>query len=750
MTWIPSIVVGGVILATGPIIIHLIFRRRFRVVEFAALQFLLESRKRTRHRTRIEELLLLLLRVLACCLMGLMLADVRTSSSLAIAKSAPTAHIFVLDDSLSMGQRVGEATVFRKAVAHMTRLLEDMPDRDQVAVIPASRSRAAVPLERVVQVADARREKLAARLSALKPTDLRADMAAALRTAAGLAKIPERMPVRLYLVSDFRRQDFAGKETADALRGAFADFAPENVEIHLLDFGLPCGNNLAIEGMAAGRNAVVAGVPTPIRVKIRNTGTEAAAATRLDVSVGEVTVPPLAVRELAAGEATEVEFPYAFDAPGSAAVRVSLPMDALTGDSVCAMALDVRESLRILIVDGSTNPADSESASFALAHALDPSGKGAFARRVDVQPAEACNPASFDLYDLVVLTNVREFPAARDEGGRTMYPALRALEEYVRGGGGLAIFAGDNVNPTFYNGPMYAEGAGLLPFPLADRPAPKPDVQKPAYLNPASISDSHMLRVFTGRNAMFSRRVQFYAHVGVQVPSVEHPPPGSPRVLASYDNGDPAVCRRGFGEGTVVLWCSSADAKWSNWPKSISFLPVMNDMAWELARLTRNEYTDVVGRGIRCVLSSRLTGAVSAALRTPAYPAEDVQILSFHSDGGPRAVSYPNAAQAGLYQLTFSLADRTEQKVFFSRSVDPRESDLTRMTESDVKAIVGRPCRYTANLAVETDVSDKTPTKAFGWIFAAALLAVLGLETFLAQYFGHYHARVRDIRSEPA
>jgi hypothetical protein len=100
--------------------------------------------------------------------------------------------------------------------------------------------------------------------------------------------------------------------------------------------------------------------------------------------------------------------------------------------------------------------------------------------------------------------------------------------------------------------------------------------------------------------------------------------------------------------------------------------------------------------------------------------------------------------------LTFSLADRTEQKVFFSRSVDPRESDLNRMTESDVKAIVGRPCRYTANLAVETDVSDKTPTKAFGWIFAAALLAVLGLETFLAQYFGHYHARVRDIRSEPA
>jgi hypothetical protein len=104
MTWIAPIAIGGMILAAGPIIIHIIFRRRYRVVRFAAFQFLLENRKRTRQRIRIEELILILLRVLACCLLGFLLSDIRLSGSGGGAGKAMS-HVFLLDDSLSMDSR---------------------------------------------------------------------------------------------------------------------------------------------------------------------------------------------------------------------------------------------------------------------------------------------------------------------------------------------------------------------------------------------------------------------------------------------------------------------------------------------------------------------------------------------------------------------------------------------------------------------------------------------------------------------
>src|SRR5689334_12067081 len=115
MTWIPALAAGGAVLALGPIIIHILFRRRYRVVDFAAMRFLLDSLKRNRQKLRLEELLIIALRVLACLLIGLMLADIRAAGVLPGGR-APAAHVFVLDDSLSMGQRAGGAALFQKAV----------------------------------------------------------------------------------------------------------------------------------------------------------------------------------------------------------------------------------------------------------------------------------------------------------------------------------------------------------------------------------------------------------------------------------------------------------------------------------------------------------------------------------------------------------------------------------------------------------------------------------------------------------
>jgi len=69
-----SFAIAGAIAAAGPIIIHLLNRRRFRTVSWAAMDFLREALERNRRILHVRDIILLALRILAVVLFGLVLA----------------------------------------------------------------------------------------------------------------------------------------------------------------------------------------------------------------------------------------------------------------------------------------------------------------------------------------------------------------------------------------------------------------------------------------------------------------------------------------------------------------------------------------------------------------------------------------------------------------------------------------------------------------------------------------------------
>lgn len=69
-----SFAIAGALAAAGPIIIHLLNRRRFRVVDWAAMDFLREALERNRRILHLRDIILLALRILAVALFGLVLA----------------------------------------------------------------------------------------------------------------------------------------------------------------------------------------------------------------------------------------------------------------------------------------------------------------------------------------------------------------------------------------------------------------------------------------------------------------------------------------------------------------------------------------------------------------------------------------------------------------------------------------------------------------------------------------------------
>ena len=752
--WISSIALAGGLLATGPILIHILFRRRYRTLDFAAMRFLLESLRRTKQRMRLEELILIALRVLLCLLVGLTLADIRAESLLP-GRAAPTAHVFVLDDSFSFGQQAGEETLFSKAAAGVADIISSLPDNDMVAIVSACQPGTGDPLGHLVLAGELKREDFLRRLTSLRPGDLRADFPRALSAVVELLASQQDMLGRVYVVSDFREIDFVGPQQLESLGKAFKAVVQAPAELTLLDYGLPCADNLTVERVELGQNLVVTGVPAQVRVVVRNNGRQTAKDPRVTVEIGSVKLPTASLPPLPVGQTASANFDYLFPEAGPAGVKVSTTPDSLAADNTGWLALNVREALRALIVDGSDDPARADSASFCLRHALDPSGTGEYHQRVDVVAPKAIPKDDLGRYDVVFLANVGDFGPAVSADGKTVRPNLEALRAYVRDGGGLGIFVGDAATADVYNGLMYEDGAGLSPLPLQPAPPPKPDPETYVRIRPDSIAADSMLKIFTLDDGKLSGLVRFYVHLAARKPQdvTFSRDVGPPQVLASFNDADqsPAVAKRSYGKGTVIMWYTSADTRWTDWPKNFSFLPVVNDMAWQLARASREDFHGQVGQEIYYPVPAALADATSIMLKTPAYPAEDLQALQLRGEEGRKVAAFPDVRQAGLYRMEFVLADRTRRTVLFSRHVDPAEGDLAKARADQVADAVGQEHTYRGELALGGKALEPDkPRRAYWWIFLVLALLVLAAESFLGQRFGHYATQMDSARDRSA
>src|SRR5262245_10468460 len=116
MTFLNPILLAGLAAISIPIIIHLLNRRRFQKVVWAAMRFIQASVEKNQKRMRIEDLILLALRCLLVALLALALARpaLMSEAGSMLGESKVTA-VLILDNSRSMGMSDGTATRLEKA-----------------------------------------------------------------------------------------------------------------------------------------------------------------------------------------------------------------------------------------------------------------------------------------------------------------------------------------------------------------------------------------------------------------------------------------------------------------------------------------------------------------------------------------------------------------------------------------------------------------------------------------------------------
>ena len=155
---------GGLI----PVIIHLLHRQKFRRVRWAAMEFLLAALQRTRRRLQMENLLLLLLRILALVLLSLAVArPFFREAPLGALADSDTHHIFVVDVSGSMAYKRAQNSSLDVARRAAEKILEEIrpSEQDRFSLITLS-SYPETPLKGLN-----RREQMRAGLAELRPSD---------------------------------------------------------------------------------------------------------------------------------------------------------------------------------------------------------------------------------------------------------------------------------------------------------------------------------------------------------------------------------------------------------------------------------------------------------------------------------------------------------------------------------------------------------------------------------------------------
>jgi hypothetical protein len=660
MTFVNFALLGGAAALLIPIIIHLFHKSRFVIVKWGAMHLLEAVIRTNQRRIRLEQLILLLIRAAIPVLLALAMARPVWIGAQKLLGEAKTSTVVLLDNSYSMDASRAGLSNFSIARDEATRILADLKRGSDASVVLMGEGATPLLDEPTYDTG-----RLTQALTKLDAGFGSATVPAALEVSSNVFGQMHESARQLVLLTDFQRVSFEGTE--DRSLGEMFDRLkklPIAPQVTLFDVGSEAKDNVAIESLDFSRLMVGVGQKIQIRANLRNFGDASYPELRVYFKADGKEKSASQIR-LGAHEKGQVLFSHAFDTPGSHVVEVVADADALTADNSFLASIPVRDKLPLLLVNGDPSPEPLKGETDFAEIALQPfsAGKVELADLISTKIVKADELNAKTLVDraVVILANVRKL---QDD-------QLRALEEFVKAGGGLLIFPGNRSDPSWYNGALFAAGKGLLPAtfgPIAGdlkEGAPSVAVVTQRFENPA-------LELFNDpRNGNLSDSA-----IKIWFKLQETSKAADIVTLARLESGDPFLVEKPFGEGRVIVCATAVDADWSNLPMRPFYLPLLQRLSVYLASTIYPPRNLEVGQPIVAFLPTDDAGK-KVTITNPDSLVFEVPVEKKGDRGG---VEWAQTQRPGLYTLKPPGGLAVHYVVNASR----RESDLQKLSGKEI------------------------------------------------------------------
>jgi hypothetical protein len=710
--------------ASLPIIIHLLNRRKFREMRWAAMRFLLAAIRKNSRRIRIEQWILLAVRTLLIILVVLAMAKpyLESLGALPILAGRRTHRVLVLDGSLSMAYNAGDVTRFEQAKTLAAQLVRDARRGDAISIVLM-----ADPPRVVIGDPSPNHAEVLKEIEEIAQTHGGTDLEASFRAIERVldaSTIPQKEVVFLtdLQASSWRKRD------DDGLRRILAKLEAHRPRSVVIDLGKSGGENRAVNGLRLGEPIVTVDHSTLIHAVIHNYGPNRVEGLHVRLLIDGRLGPEQPPIDLGVGEDQPVVFTTSFDTPGDHLVAVAIDDDPLKLDNRRWLAVPVREALNVLLVDGHFKPEPFQAETDYLAQALNPAATSEGSPsviRAEVVNESQLSHRELAPYDAVVLCNVGQFTESE----------ATALDDYLKQGGGVVIFGGDQVLADNYNRLLFNDGKGLLPAALGPTvgDASKKDV---AFSFNALDFRHPIVDEFAGESDQVKAGLTRLPRTR-QYHKLKLPQDSPAQVALAFDTGDPAVIEARRFRGTVIQIATSADIGWTTWPIHTSYPPVMEKIIFEAASGRLAERNVRVGQP----LDQALPASGGAAAVTVVLPDGRNVPSKLQASGGLSQLHFEDTELSGPYQV--KLGPPLALESTFAANTDPAESDPAKLDRAGLAdALPGWSFAYLTNWKELTGNAKSVSRR--GELHRSLLYGVLTLlivESILAWRFGHHAPR---------
>ncbi len=607
-----------------PVLIHMMQSPRARLINFPSVRFLKICRKNAVRRTRLKNLILLLLRMLLLALIvfGMAKPFQKNETTEALPEAA-ISMVIVLDNSYSMGYVDRGTMRFEQAKLAAIGLVDSLKPGDDVAVILMNEKPVPYVRELSTDLERVRKVLREAEL-AIAGTKVEPSLREALRIVQKPpAATPEVKPGEE--APDLRRRrevhvltDLQASSWSDVLKGNFLKTVDTTAKIYVSSFGRKGSPNSFIESATVTASGTH---ETTITAKVRASGAGSPGnIITLNVNDRNVTQEAFAVRP---GTPTPVPLVTQFSDAGSYRCVLSLQDDDLNIDDRYYFTVEVGERSTVLVVDGEPSAVEPLAETFYLWAAFNPGAVAGGAAPSDARRIGVATLPTTSLEGLrcVILCNVGHLDGAE----------LIKIENHLREGGSVMIFTGRNVNAEEYN------QWTCLPIALTQ---PVGDAAKRQSFGFGEVRGNHPLFA----RKLDLRSARFFICYGSDRNRVKD----GGAILRSFDNGQPALIEYIYeGKGKVLLFTSTCDLEWTNFPLRRAFLPWLYQAMYYLS----NQDTEGKAYKLHEKVKFQALAAEYKKSISVTDPAGNRTVLRPQVKGGSAEVLFTGTSLPGMYQV---------------------------------------------------------------------------------------------------
>lgn len=704
----PLMLLGG-LLAAVPLIIHLLNKSRFKTQRWGAMMFLESAMKVRARRIRLQQILLLLLRMLFFILLAIALSRPMIRGGLGSKADQPTTYVLILDGSYSMRQGQGLDSAFEKTRRAALQLVDQLSDTDNMMILWAGKR-----TERLFPEPAFDKEFLRGQIQGLKPGIETFDILLALRQAFFLLENSTLPRQRIVVLTDMQQEGWRLSHLPEwADLKTHYNLLRSHPGIYILDTGPDKReDNRALSNIRPLSPVVDPYRKTRFIVEVDHDGDETSSCRVEFLADGE----PVGERQVKLPPHTrhQVNFDTQFKHAGPHYVQARITSDSLPYDDERFLALEVMKKIPVILFEGRTrdNPFASDGGllELALESSVIPGEEGLI---------EVSRLPLFDM-DGFEFERLRSAKTIILAGIPSLSQQFRTkLELFVRQGGGLLILLNERSLPDEIN-LLERGGNGLLPLRLLDMSKRSEEGLHPVF--PAGLA-STIFETLEIEKTRVLEDVKIFRHWRCEAAK-------DALVLAEISN-QPLLVYREHGDGHVAVWTGGADLEWGNFPVTADFLPVMQNLVIHLSAGVQPPIN--LGQGEPLVFSpdpGKDKDPQTFKLKIPDATLVDLKPVS--ADLGT-ALTHEDTRLPGLYEISSgNVAER-----FYAVQLPAAEADLKELEPKNLKHIESHaPFRFSLNFAgmlqkMKNDVGDR---ELWQFFLALALLLLAG-EAWLAKRF---------------